>query len=200
MILWGRWAAALLTGIFLMALLFSAGSPGAGIVGGILNFTWVLSEKIPSSLGRFLPPLVLVINTVLSAYGAFAGGTGTWAVLAAGGSLFSWNASLFLRRWPQPSLQVQYRYLRRMGGILTAGLGAGISALALQGDFSLDFLGAFFFLLIGSVLFLRLISVPFQKAQGWERYAELEPKKDLRDHLGDYGRRARTSTANDSPR
>ena len=165
MILWGKRAAAVLSGVFLMALLFPAGSPRAGMAGGILNLALALAEKFPSSLGRFLPPLVLVINTMLTAYGVLIGGPTPWAVTVAGLSLLSWNANLFSRRWPDAPPSIRNRYIRHLGGTIALGLGAGLSALAFQGHFSVGFLPAFSLALIGSVLFLRLISGRFQRAR-----------------------------------
>ena len=74
MILWAKRAATVLSGIFLMALLFPAGSLRAGMAGGILNFTWALAEKLPLRGQRFLSPWVLIINTILLTYGVFSGG------------------------------------------------------------------------------------------------------------------------------
>ncbi len=164
MILWIKRGAAVLSGIFLTALLFPAGSQWGGTAGGILNLGFVVAEKFHPSLRRPLSPLVLVFNTVLSAYGVLIGGVAAWAILAAGTSLISWNAGLFLHRWSHAPLPVQYQYFRRIGGILAVGLGAGISALALQGHFSLGFLPTLALALIGSILFLRLISGVFEKA------------------------------------
>jgi hypothetical protein len=158
MILWGKRTAAVLSGVFLMALLFSVGTYWAGVAGGILSLAWAMAERFPSPFRRFFPPSVLVINTGLSAYGVLAGGPAAWALLAAGASLFSWNASLFLHRWPRAPLPVPYRYLRRIGGILAVGWGSGLSALALQGHISLPFLGAFLLMLTGGALYLRLIT------------------------------------------
>ncbi len=160
MILWSKRAAAALSGIFLTGLLFSCGNQWAGVTGGILNLAFAMADKSSSSFRRFFPPLLLIFNTLLSAYGVLAGGRATWAILAAGASLFSWNAGIFLLRWPQPHLSVQYLYFKRIASILVFGLGAGISALALQGHFSLDFLPTFSLALIGSLLFLRIISTP----------------------------------------
>jgi hypothetical protein len=165
MISWAKRAASALSGGFLMALLFPVGSYWGGAAGAALNLALSMAEKFPYSLRRFLPPLVLLINTVLSAYGVLTGGLVTWAVLVAGLSLFSWNAGLFEQRWPQAPLPVQYRYLRRIGGILTLGLGAGLSAVAWQGNFSLPFFLAFLSMLAGGVLLLRLVSQTLPK--GW---------------------------------
>ena len=158
MILWGKRAAAVLNGIFLAALLFPVGSFWEGAAGGILNLALAMSEKFPPFLRRFLSSLVLATNTVLLAYGVIAGGSAVWAMLAAGGSLFSWNAGFFLHRWPRAFLPVQYRYLRRIGGILALGVGAGLYALTLQGQFSLPFLGAFLLMSAAGVFCLRLMS------------------------------------------
>ena len=157
MILWSQRAAAALSGIFLMALLFPIGGQWEGSAGATVNLAFVLAEKFPSSLRRFLPPFVLAFNTVFSAYGVLAGGPVLWAVLAACSSLFSWNASLFLHRWPFAPLPVRRRYLWRIGGLLMLGLGAGISALALQGRISCPFAGVLLFALVAGALYLYMV-------------------------------------------
>ena len=164
MILWVRRGAAVWSGIFLMALLFSSGIQWGGMVGGILNLAWTMAEKFPSSLRRFLLPSALVINTIFSAYGVLSGGPVTWAVLVAGGSLLSWNAGLFSQRWPEASRPVQSRYLKRIGMVVALGLGAGLSALAFQGNLSLPFPLALWAMLVAGVLFLCLISRALPKA------------------------------------
>jgi len=158
MILWGKRAAAVLSGIFLMALLFPAGNPRAGIAGGILNLTWALAEKLPLRGQRLLSPWVLIINTILLTYGVFSGGPAAFALLAAGGSLISWNAGLFSRRWPGAPPDIQYRYIRHLGGTIALGLGAGLSALAFQGHIACPFVGALLLMLIAGILYLRLVA------------------------------------------
>ncbi len=163
MILWCKRGATVLSGILLMGLLFSSGNRWAGVAGGMLNLAFAMAEKFPASVGRFLPSLFLVFNTLLSAYGVLAGGAAILAVPAAGASLFAWNGGMFVLRWPQAPVRIQYLYLRRMGRTLILGLGAGLSALALQGHFALSFPLAFSLALIGSLLFLRIISGALQK-------------------------------------
>jgi hypothetical protein len=158
MILWGKRAAAVLSGIFLAALLFPVGSLWEGAVGGILNLALAISEKFPSSLRRFLPPFALVFNAVLSAYGVVAGGAAVWGVLVAVLSLFCWNAGLFRQRWGDSPLPVQFRYLKSIGSLTAIGLGSGLSALAFQGRFSLPFLGALLLMLSAGALCLGLMS------------------------------------------
>jgi hypothetical protein len=128
------------------------------MAGGIVNLAWAAAEKFPSSLRRSLPPVVLLINTLLCAYGVLAGGSAAWAVLVAGISLFSWNAGLFGQRWGDAPRPMQSRYLKRIGMMVALGLGAGLSAAAWQENFSLPFYLAFLSMLAGGVLLLRLMS------------------------------------------
>lgn len=158
MILWGKRAAAVLTGVFLGILLFPNGSHWGGAAGGVLNLALVMAEKFPSTLRRFLPPSAVVLNTLLSAYGVLVGGSAAWAVLVAGLSLFSWNAGLFGQRWGDAPRPMEWRYLKRIGSLAALGLGTGLSAVAWQGNFSLPFFLAFFSMLAGGVLFLWLMS------------------------------------------
>ncbi len=158
MILWTRRAAAILNGIFLLVLLIPVESHWGGVAGGLFNMGFAAAEKFPPSLRRFFPSLVLVINTILSAYGVLAGGSAVWAVLIAVSSLFSWNGELFGQRWGDAPRPVQSRYLRRVGSLALMGLGAGVSAEASQGNFSVPFSLALFSMLASGVLLLRLIS------------------------------------------
>lgn len=163
MILWTKRGAAVLSGIFLMALLFLAGSLRAGMAGGVLNLALAMAEKFPPSLRRILPPLVLVSNTMFMAYGILIGGPMAWAVLVAGLSLLSWNANLFSRRWPDAPSDMQYRYIRHLGGTVALGLGAGLSALAFQGQIACPFVGGLLLMLIAGILYLRLVAGPSWK-------------------------------------
>jgi hypothetical protein len=158
MIPWAKRAAAVLSGVFLMVLLFPVGSYWEGVGGTALNLALAMAGKFPPFLRRFLPSLVLVTNTVLSAYGVLAGGSAFWAVPIAVLSLFSWNADWFGQRWGDAPRPVQSRYLKRIGSLAAMGLGAGLSALAFQGRFSLPFLGALLLMLTAGVLCLRLMS------------------------------------------
>jgi len=67
MILWGKRAAAVLSGIFLAALLFPVGSLWEGAAGGILNLALAMSEKFPSFLRRFHSSLEQATKKVLLA-------------------------------------------------------------------------------------------------------------------------------------
>jgi len=158
MIPWAKRAAAVLSGIFLMALLFPVGSYWGGVAGGVLNLAFAMAGKFPPFLRRFLPSFALGINTVLSAYGVIAGGPAVWAVPIAVLSLFSWNADWFGQRWSDAPRPVRSRYLKRIGSLAAMGLGAGLSALAFQGRFSLPFLGALLLMLTAGALCLGLMS------------------------------------------
>ena len=161
MIRWIKRATAVWSGLFLVALFYS--HTEVAIIGGILNLAWVLDEKFPPILSRFVGPSILVINTVLSAYGAVKGAPAILVMLVVAGSLFSWNAELFLNRWGDAPLTVQRRYLQRVCAIVALGLGTGLSALALQGSFSLHFLSAFLVMLTAGVLWLRIVSETSKK-------------------------------------
>jgi hypothetical protein len=161
MILWVKRGAAVWSGIFLVALLYS--HTEIAIIGGILNLAWVVDEKLRPTLSKFIRPSILMINTVLSAYGVLKGAPSILAVLIAGTSLLSWNAGLFLRRWRDAPLTVQYRYLKHLGVILAVGLGTGLCALTLQGHFSLRFFWAFLLMFIVGFLWLRIISKASRK-------------------------------------
>ena len=156
MILWVKRAAAVWSAIFLVTLFY--GHREVAFIGVILNFAWVVDEKLPPTLCRFIRSTVLVTNTLLSAYGALNGGPTVCAMFVAAGSLLSWNAGLFLQRWCDAPLDIQYRYLKRVFGTVALGLGAGLSALALQGHISLGFPVVLVLMLVAGILWLRLIS------------------------------------------
>lgn len=158
MIPWAKRAASALSGVFLMALLFPIGCHWGGVAGAALNLAFAAAGKFPPSLRRFLPSFVLAANTVLSAYGVIAGGPAVWAVPIAVLSLFSWNADWFGQLWSDAPRLVQSRYLKRIGSLAAMGLGAGLSAEACQGIFSMSFSLALLSMLAGGVLLLRLIS------------------------------------------
>lgn len=88
------------------------------------------------------------------------------AILVSGASLVSWNAGLFEQRYRSAPLSTQYRYLGRVGGMFALGTAMGMSALALQGHFTLPFGLAFFLMLAAGFFCLRLISQA--SLQGWE--------------------------------
>jgi hypothetical protein len=157
MILWVRRAAAVLSGIFLLALLFPPGSYWGGAGGAALNLAFAAIGQFPRSFRRFFPSFVLVTNTVLSAYGILAGGPAVWAMLIAVLSLSSWNAERFGQRWGDAPLPAKLRYLKSSGSLAAMGLGAGLSAEACQGNFSMPFSLALLSMLAGGVLLLRFM-------------------------------------------
>jgi hypothetical protein len=163
MILWVKRVSAVANGTLLLTLLFSQGHPKVALLAAALNLGWAIYERMPSSLGKFLPSTGLVVNTGLSAYGILAGAPAGYAVLVAVVSLVSWNTSLFLERWPDAPHAVQHLYLRRLGGLVALGVGAGLSALALQGSYSLPFPLALSVVVISGLLWLRLISGAIEK-------------------------------------
>jgi hypothetical protein len=122
-----------------------------------------MDEKLSPALWRLGGASVLVINTVLSAYGVLSGAPAILAVLVAATSLLTWNTGLFLQRWGDAPLAVQHRYLKQLGFIVVIGVGAGLSALALQGRLSLQFFPALLLMLIAGFLLLRLISQESKK-------------------------------------
>ena len=165
MIPWAKRAASALSGVFLMALLFPVGSYWGGVAGAALNLAFAAVGKFPPFVRRFLPSFALGINTVLSAYGVLAGGPAVWAVPIAVLSLFSWNAERFGQRWGDAPRPVQSRYLKRIGSLAAMGLGAGLSAEACQGNFSIPFSLTLLSMLAGGVLLLRLMSQAFPKGR-----------------------------------
>jgi hypothetical protein len=152
--------------MLLAALSFAGGHLGVVVVGGIVNLAWAMAERLPPPVQRLLAPCVLIVNTIASTYAVLCEGSVTLAILVSGASLASWNAGLFGQRCPSAPLSTQYHYLGRVGGMFTLGTGMGMSALALQGHFSLPFGLAFFIMLAADFLCLRLISQA--SLQGWE--------------------------------
>ena len=161
MIRWIKCGGAAWSGILLVALLYK--HPGLAVAGGILNLVWVLDEKLALALCRLVGPSVLVVNTVLSAYAVLAGEPAIMAMLVAATSLLTWNTGLFLQRWGDAPSTVQRHYLKHLAGIVATGLGAGLSALALQGRLSLQFYSAFLLMLFAGSLWLRVISKASRK-------------------------------------
>jgi hypothetical protein len=155
---WVRLAAACGNALFLVLLLSAAGLAWVGVIAAVGNFLWAASEKLSSRICRSLSPGMLVINTVACAWGVLNGGPAAYAVVVAGGSLLSWNSALFLDRWQDPPAPVQRRYLRRVGGTVALGLGAGLSAIALQGSLSVHISATVLLMLGAGVLLLRLFS------------------------------------------
>jgi hypothetical protein len=143
--------------IFLVAL-FYHGHTGVAIIGGLLNLAWALDEWFPSQIRRFFRPWALVINTAFSAYGVLSGKPSILALFLAGSSLLAWNAGLFLERWSDAPVIIQYRCLRRIGTLSALGLLAGFSAVVLQGRLTLFFLPALLLMLAAGILWLRIIS------------------------------------------
>ena len=148
--------------VFLFAF-FLYGRTGIATVGGVVNLVWAFDERLPSSIRRFLRVWALMINTAFLAYGAFSGVPSTLALFLAGSSLLSWNAGLFLERWGDAPLTIQYQYLRQIGTLVALGLLAGLSAAALQGLLTLVFLPVLLLMLAAGVLCLRQISRAIKK-------------------------------------
>jgi len=163
---WVRLASACATSLSLVLLLSEAGFGWVGIIAAVGNLLWVGSARFPSRTRRYLPHMILVINTVASACGALAGGPAVPAVVVAVGSLLSWNASLFLERWQDTPLPVvERRYLRRVGGTAALGLGGGLSAVALQGQLSLPFPFLLVAMACTGLLIIRLFSQALRPAR-----------------------------------
>jgi len=155
-----RWVKRLTTTVnivFLFAF-FLYGRTGIATVGGVVNLVWAFDERLPSSIRRFLRVWALMINTAFLAYGAFSGVPSTLALFLAGSSLLSWNAGLFLERWGDAPLTIQYQYLRQLGTRVALGLLAGLSAATLQGHVTLFFLPVFLLMSAAGFLWLRIIS------------------------------------------
>jgi hypothetical protein len=163
---WVRLAAACATSLSLVVLLAEAGFGWVGVIAAAGNLLWVGSAKFPSRTHGYLQHMVLVINTVASAWGALAGGPAAPAVVVAVGSLLSWNASIFLERWQdRPPLPVERRYLRRAGGMAALGLGGGLSAVVLQGQLSLPFPFLLVAMVCTGLLIIRLFSQALRPAR-----------------------------------
>jgi hypothetical protein len=158
MVRWVKRLAAVGNIIFLVALFYHHGHTGAAIIGGLLNLAWALDEWFPSQIRRFFRPWALVINPAFLAYGVLSGGPSILALLLAGSSLLAWNAGLFLERWGDAPVTIQYQYLRQIGALVALGLLAGFSAVILQGRFALLFLPVFFLMLVAGFLWLRIVS------------------------------------------
>jgi len=157
MVRWVKRLSAIANIIFLFA--FSLhGHPGIAIMGGIINLVWAFDEKLSPRIRRLLRSWALMVNTALLAYGVLNGGPSILALLLAGSSLLAWNAGLFLERWRDPPVMIQYQYLRRIGTLFALGLLAGISAVALQGHLTLAFLSAFLLMVVAGILWLQIIS------------------------------------------
>jgi len=157
MVRWVKRLAAVGDSIFVFAL-FYQGHTGVAIIGGLLNLAWAVDEWLPSDIRRFLRSSAIMINTAFLAYGAFTGRPSTLGLFLAGSSLVAWNAGLFLERWGDAPLTIQYQYLRRVGTLIALGLLAGFSAVTLQGRIALVFLPVFFLMLAAGFLWLRIIS------------------------------------------
>jgi len=138
--------------------LFYHGYTKLAFIGGLLTLAWALDEWFPSHMRHFFRPWALVINTAFLAYGVLSGGPSILALFLAGSSFLAWNAGLFLERWTDGPLTIQYQYLRRVGILTALGLLAGFSAVTLQGRFTLFFLPVLLLILAAGFLWLRLIS------------------------------------------
>jgi hypothetical protein len=161
MVRWVKRFAAIANIIFLFG--FSLyGHPRTAIIGGIINLVWAFDEKLAPRIRRLLRSWALMVNTAFLAYGVLGGGSSILALFLAGSSLLTWNAGLFLERWSDPPVMIQYQYLRRIGTLSAFGLSAGISVVALQGHLTLSFLSAFLLMLAAGILWLRTISEPLK--------------------------------------
>ncbi len=155
MLIWVKRLLAIFSGTLLLIMFFPAGSTWIGIAGLILNLVMIIPGK--RSFGPFVPHFMLLLNTGLLIYGIFCGGNLLWALLAAVVSLFAWNTSLFLSRWPAAPHEVQRLYLRRTGVTLMTGFGFGFSTIFAQGKLSLDFWPTLFLMLAAGAFLLRLL-------------------------------------------
>ena len=156
MILWVKRAAAISSGILLAVVLYE--HPALAVAGAILNLACVVDGRLPSVFGRLVGPSILVVNTAMSASAVLGGAPAILAMLTAATSLLTWNTGLFLQRWGDAPLAVQYQFLKQLGFIVVIGVGAGLSALILHGRLSLQFFPALLLMWIGGFLLLRAIS------------------------------------------
>jgi hypothetical protein len=164
MIFWLKRAAAFLSGLFIFLLLYPEFIELA-VLGGVINMVWAADDKLPRSCRPFFHPVLLVFNTVCSAFVVLKGGSTWWAMGLAGSSLIAWNIGIFRQSSRDTTLTLQHRYLRHLGYRLGLGSAAGFSALALQGRFSSSFSLTFFLMLASGFLFLRLLSGSMKKQQ-----------------------------------
>jgi hypothetical protein len=158
MILWLKRGTAVSSFIFFMPLAIGSDTLWVTILSALINLSWAISERFPTVVQCRLAPCLLMVNAFVSTHAVLHGGPAVWAILVSGTSLISWNAGLFCQRWFNAPFLTQYRYLRRIGGIFVTGTIMGMSALALQGHFTLPFCFAFALALGAGFCYLRLIS------------------------------------------
>jgi len=163
MVPWVKRLSGLASSVLLFAFVLY-GYSGIALIGGTLNLLWIVNERWARRSYSFLRSWILVLNTAFAAYGIWSGGPPLLALFLAGSSLLAWNGGLFLERWSDPPVAVQYLYLRRIGILLALGLSAGVSALSLQGSFRLPFFAALLVLLVSGMLWLRLISKAIRRS------------------------------------
>jgi len=155
MLIWVKRLLAIFSGTLLLIMFFPGGSTWIGIAGLILNLVMIIPGK--RSFFQFIPHFILLLNTGLLIYGIFCGGNLLWALLAAVVTLFAWNTSLFLSRWPAAPHEVQRLYLRRTGVALMSGFGLGFSTIFAQGKLSLAFWPTLFLMLAAGAFLLKLL-------------------------------------------
>ena len=112
MILWVKRAAAISSGILLAVVLYE--HPALAVAGAILNLACVVDGRLPSVFGRLVGPSILVVNTAMSASAVLGGAPAILAMLTAATSLLTWNTGLFLQRWGDAPLAVQYQFLKQL--------------------------------------------------------------------------------------
>lgn len=162
MVRWVKRLAAVGNGILVLGLLFPM-SVGIATVGCLLNLLWTGDEWFPWQVSRFFRRWALLINTGFLVYGVLGGGLSILGLFSTGSSLLAWNAGLFLERWGDGPLPIQYQYLRRVGTLVALGLLAGFSALSFQGSLVLSFSSGFLLMLIAGFLCLHMISRALRK-------------------------------------
>jgi hypothetical protein len=159
MVLWVKRCGALSGNLLLMVVIYRYGHAEAAAILFILTMAWVTTEWLAPPMYSFLHSLLFVANAWFSAYAVLSGASVELALLVVACSLLWWNAGLFLRRWGEPPLKVQFRYLRRVGSTLVLGLGIALFALRFQGHISVDFPLALLLMVVAGGLCLRIISL-----------------------------------------
>lgn len=156
--------AAAAAGLLLALLLARAGTPWLGLVGGLMHAGSMFETWLPQTLRRVLAPATLAITTALTVWGVILLDAAAWGVCTVSAALLSWNATLFLQRWPDAPRASQLLYLRSVAAVGVLGLAGGLSALALQGRIKVPFGAAFLMMLASAVSLLRVVASGLERS------------------------------------
>ena len=139
-----------------MGLLFSSGNRWAGVAGGMLNLAFAMAEKFPASVGGSDHLDFLSSTPCFRLMECLREGQQSWLSQRVERLFLHGMAACLCSALAQAPVRIQYPVPQTHGphaGLV--GLGAGLSALALQGHFALSFPLAFSLALIGSLLFSK---------------------------------------------